>query len=70
MKKLPIAIAIAGSFAFFGCRGDHSANSGRDTAELKLPAPKSTDTSKITAPDNSGNGGTTISKDTSKTKKR
>jgi hypothetical protein len=65
-------IGIAGLLTFAACSGNHSANSGRDTAEGHGNQRIATDTSAVThttgdasAVDNSGSGGTKVARDSS-----
>jgi len=69
---VPLLFSLVGVIA--ACRGDHSANSGKDTAKQHYNAPSSLDTSKVNTPgsdaglDNSASGGTKIAKDSTQLK--
>jgi ABC-type oligopeptide transport system substrate-binding subunit len=64
-KRITIISSIALLSLFTACTGgDHSASSGKDTAQSNYDAPKSVDTTTATGNatdvDNSGSGGTKI----------
>jgi hypothetical protein len=69
--KFITILTIAGSLMCAACTGNHSASSGRDTSEQTFGPPRQ-DTSTTprssdpTSVDNSGSGGTKITKDTAK----
>jgi len=69
--KFITILTIAGSLMYTACSGNHPASSGRDTAKESLGPPRQ-DTSITprssdpTSVDNSGSGGTKITKDTAK----
>jgi hypothetical protein len=69
MKSKITIIALACTGLLASCTGDHSVQNGKDTVKNRFGVAKDTskiDTSKATGADNSGSGGTKITKDTSK----
>jgi hypothetical protein len=76
IKSLLISMLLT-SAALCSCSGDHSAKAGADTGKIAAPMTGTADSSKVTTNtgdagnvDNSGSGGTQITKDSAANKSK